>query len=214
MVIHYRSSTKEAKTLRDRLHDFGVKSWIVQMDFDSETDFSEFIYLVRQQVGNLDFLVNNASVFPAGNVEKIEFDNLIKSIKINSWAPFSLTRSFVKEFDQGKVINMLDTRVAGYDWDHVGYYLSKLLLERITKMLALKYAPEFTVNGVAPGLITPPAGGSEQYLERRLGRVPLETHGEKTDVAEAVLFLLQSSFITGQIIYVDGGRNLLHELEG
>jgi len=213
-VIHYKSSAQEAQALQNRLHDLGVKSWTIQMDLCSETDLSEFISLVRKRVGKLDFLINNASIFHTADLDKLGFEDLITNISVNSWAPFSLTRSFVNEFDEGKVINLLDTRIAGYDWDHVGYYLSKVLLERITKMMALKYAPEFTVNGIAPGLITPPTGGSQEYLKKRLGRVPLETHGEKTDVAEAVLFLLQSSFITGQIIYVDGGRNLLHELEG
>ena len=65
-----------------------------------------------------------------------------------------------------------------------------------------------TMNAVAPGLILPPAGEDEAYLARLARRLPLERHGEPEDVARAVVFLLESDFITGQVIFVDGGRHL------
>ncbi|MBS3812370.1 SDR family oxidoreductase [Candidatus Bipolaricaulota bacterium] len=214
VVIHYRSSGDEAAELKERLASLGVKSWTVQEDFKSETNLSKFIQGVKQEVGDLNCLVNNASIFPSGDLEDIEFNDLLTNLKVNLWAPLSLSRSFVNNFEGGKIVNLLDTRVAGYDWDHAGYYFSKVLLTRMTKMTALKYAPDFTVNGVAPGLITPPPGSGNEYLEERVDRVPLGRYGRKSDVADAVTFLLQSTFITGQILYVDGGRKLLHEQGG
>lgn len=214
IVIHYRSSEEKAADLHDKLREVGVEAHLLQANLKDVKDLDGLIPEVTEKAGKIDYLVNNAAVFPRENLEELEFAELVDDIRINTWAPFYLARSFVRSSNQGKVVNLLDTRVAGYDWDHAGYYFSKVLLARMTKMMALKFAPEFTVNGVAPGLITPPDGLDEEYLKERMDRVPLKKHGEEEEVARAVIYLLKSSFITGQILYVDGGRNLLHELEG
>ena len=214
MVIHYRSSGKEARELKGELSDLGVSTYLLQADLKETSELEGVIARASEKAGRIDFLVNNASIFPRRELEALEFEDLTENIRINSWAPFALTRSFAELFNDGSVVNLLDTRVAGYDWDHAGYYFSKVLLERMTKMTALKFAPEVSVNGVAPGLITPPEGSGKDYLEERVGRVPLKKYGSKDDVARAVAFLLRSDFVTGQILYVDGGSNLLHELEG
>ena len=96
----------------------------------------------------------------------------------------------------------------------MAYVLSKQMLATLTMMCALEFAPGFTVNGVAPGLILPPAGKDENYLDRLARSVPLRKHGGPGDIADAVLYLLKSDFVTGQIIYVDGGRHLLEDGHG
>lgn len=214
IVVHYRSSEDEAEELRELLLDKEVEVWLERADFTTRTDYSGYISRVVSRAGGLDFLVNNAAIFPESSVEGLDFDELERNLSVNTWAPFSLSMAFFEESEEGRVVNLLDTRISGYDWDHAGYYFSKVLLGRMTKMLALKAAPEFAVNGVAPGLISPPEGIGEEYLEKRTSRVPMDRAGEKSDVAEAVEYLLKADFVTGQIIYVDGGRNLLHELEG
>lgn len=78
----------------------------------------------------------------------------------------------------------------------------------MTTHLALAYAPNCTVNAVAPGLILPPPGKDQSYLEALAETVPLRRHGCPEDIAAAVLFLLKSDFITGEVIFVDGGRHL------
>ncbi|MFB6290989.1 MAG: SDR family oxidoreductase [Candidatus Bipolaricaulia bacterium] len=214
VVIHYRTSENEAIELRDELRKLGVKSYLIQADLKKSTDLEDLVPRAKERVGRIDYLINNAAIFPRGRLDDLDFEELAENIRLNSWAPFHLTRSFVNSVEQGKIINLLDTRVAGYDWTHAGYYLSKVLLTRMTKMTAINYAPEFSVNGVAPGLIIPPEGEGEEYLEDRIDRVPLKKYGSEVDVAQAVVYLLSSGFVTGQILYVDGGRNLLHELEG
>jgi pteridine reductase len=81
-------------------------------------------------------------------------------------------------------------------------------------MMALEFAPGMTVNAVAPGLILPPPGEGEEYIQRMVHTVPLQRHGGPRDIAEAVVFLLESNFITGNVIYVDGGRHLHEYTDG
>jgi NAD(P)-dependent dehydrogenase (short-subunit alcohol dehydrogenase family) len=129
-------------------------------------------------------------------------------MQINAWAPLVLGRDFARVAGKGKIINLLDTRLCGYDFKHVSYILSKHSLYVLTRMMALEFAPGITVNAVSPGLILPPPGKDADYLLELARTLPLAMHGGPEDIVEAVLFLLRSDFITGQVINVDGGRHL------
>jgi NAD(P)-dependent dehydrogenase (short-subunit alcohol dehydrogenase family) len=129
-------------------------------------------------------------------------------MEVNAWVPFVLSRAFAQRIGRGKIVNLLDTRLKGYDWTHVGYILSKHLLAVMTRMMALEFAPHITVNAVAPGLVLPPPGKDETYLQSLVHTVPLQRYGGAQDIADAVVFLIRSDFITGNVIYVDGGRHL------
>jgi pteridine reductase len=112
------------------------------------------------------------------------------------------------------IINMLDCRITDYDRQHAAYHLAKRALFTLTKMLALEFAPGLRVNGVAPGLILPPAGKDRSYLEKLKSTNPLNAIGTVEQVVEAVRFLVNNEFITGQVIFIDGGRNLLSNTYG
>ena len=105
-------------------------------------------------------------------------------------------------------MNLLDSRITDYDREHAAYHLSKRMLFALTRMLALELAPRTIVNAVAPGLILPPEGKDEDYLRRMAHTVPLNRHGDAGDIEQAVLFLLRCEFVTGQVIFVDGGRHM------
>lgn len=208
VLIHYKSSSKEAEELRDEIKSMGVESWITQADFNNEEEYEILLDRAFDIAGKLDFLVNNASIFPKGTLDDITREDMRLNFTINTWVPFELTRAFAARSKQGKVVNFLDARIMRIDNDNTAYYLSKKALETLTRMTALEYAPALTVNAVAPGLILPPPGKSESYLEKLAHKVPMKKHGMARDVTDAVLFLLKSDFITGQIIYIDGGRHL------
>ena len=82
------------------------------------------------------------------------------------------------------------------------------MLFTLTRMMARELAPGIRVNAVAPGLILPPEGKDARYLETLAHGLPLKRHGTADDIAEAVVFLVHSAFITGQVLFVDGGRHL------
>jgi NAD(P)-dependent dehydrogenase (short-subunit alcohol dehydrogenase family) len=119
-----------------------------------------------------------------------------------------LAREFVARMKQGAIINILDAKLRGYDPAHVAYILAKHALALFTRMAALEWAPAVRVNGVAPGAMLPPPGGDASYLDALAATLPLKRHGDPRDIADAVVFLIRSQFITGEILYVDGGRHL------
>ena len=208
IIIHYRNSGPEAESLRDQLILLGVKAWIVRADFDRVEGAQELFDGAVACAGSIDFLINNASSFFPATIHEIGFAQLMRDIQVNAWSPFVLCREFARRFGRGKIINLLDTRVAGYDRAHVGYIISKRILSDLTEIMSVEFAPGISVNAIAPGLILPPAGKDAAYLEKLAPALPLRKHGEPDDVSEAVLFLLKSNFVTGQVIYVDGGRHV------
>lgn len=109
---------------------------------------------------------------------------------------------------RGSVVNLLDTRLVGGDLAHASYHLSKAMLKELTILTALEFAPELQVNGVAPGAVLPPEDKDEDYLVKLTGELPLMRRGYPGDIAEATAYLLGAGFVTGQVIFVDGGRHI------
>jgi len=214
IVIHYDRSRKEAQKLRSELTKYEVNSWVVKADFKNPREYTPLISQALKASGSLDFLVNNASIFLPGKLRDMSFEDLKLHIQVNTWVPLVLSREFARLVKIGKIINLLDARIKDYDFLHVPYILSKHLLSVLTEMMALEFAPDISVNGVAPGLILPPPGKDKRYLERIMHTVPLKRHGSPIDIAEAVVYLLGSDFVTGQIINVDGGLHLREYVNG
>lgn len=206
VVIHYSTSADEAASLAEEAASLGVKAHTTKADLADGPE--SLIERAFEAAGSIDILVNSASIFPEGTLADITFEDLKENIAVNAWAPFALTRAFAGKASKGSVINLLDTRIIGFDRAHAAYAFSKQMLAQMTTVAALEYAPGITVNGVAPGLVMPPEGKDDSYLERISGALPLKRHGSPEDVTRAVLFLLKSGFVTGQVIYVDGGRHL------
>lgn len=208
VIIHYNRSEDEAKSFCKELINLGVNAWTLQANFENPFEYETLMDRAFDLTNDLAFLINNASVFPVESLKTITFENLVSNIQVNAWVPYILCKKFSERVNEGKIVNLLDSRTEDFDWHHVGYILSKQLLTALTRALALEYAPTISVNGIAPGLILPPPGLAQSYLDEKVDTVPLKRHGEPFDVAEAVIYLLQATFITGNIIYIDGGRHL------
>jgi pteridine reductase len=205
VVIHYHRSEREAAALCAEIQGLGASAWSVKSDL-AETKQTE--RLVREAVaraGPIDILVNNASMFERDTLWEATEDSIGRNMRIHAVSPLILARELARQGRAGHIVNLLDARVAAYDKVHVSYGISKGALLALTGMLALELAPNVAVNAVAPGLILPPPGQGPAYLERLAHTNPLQRHGGPEDIVQAVLFLLRSRFITGQVIYVDGG---------
>lgn len=207
-VLHYRNSEQEARQTAERVAECGARAWLVQGDL-SVPGVPDRVWDSSEQIGGgIDFLINSASIFPEESLDELSEKTLLPNLAMNTLAPFQLARRFAATQREGVVINFLDTMVRDYDRKHVPYHLSKKMLHHLTRMMAVEYAPRLRVNGVAPGLVLPPEGKDESYLESLKHSNPLQAYGCGDQVAHAVIFLLANIFVTGQVIYIDGGRNL------
>jgi NAD(P)-dependent dehydrogenase (short-subunit alcohol dehydrogenase family) len=209
VVVHCRSSLSDAQSLAQDIRALGRQAWVAQADLrDAAQAEALFASASASAGGGLDILVNSASIFPKGRLDALDGAQLDDNIHVNALAPFVLGRALARSRRGGCVVNLLDSRIMDYDAEHAAYHLSKRLLATLTRMMALEFAPRVRVNAVAPGLILPPAGEDDGYLERLKRTNPLESHGGPEDVADAVLFLTRSAFVTGQTLFVDGGRHM------
>jgi NAD(P)-dependent dehydrogenase (short-subunit alcohol dehydrogenase family) len=214
VVIHYHSSKAEASDLVVELRAMGRRAWAIQGDLSRPANCARIIRQAVAQAGRLDILVNNASTFPARAMATITFDQFIADLRVNAWAPLELARQFARGGRAGQIINLLDTRIRGYDPVHAGYILAKHVLAQLTRMLAVELAPRIAVNAVAPGLILPPPGKNQAHLRKLASSLPLKRHGGPEDVARAVVYLAASRFVTGQVLWVDGGRHVREDFYG
>jgi len=214
IAVHYNTSKAEALDLCRELESKGVKAWPVSASLENPKRAEALIGRVLQASGTIDYIINNASIFPESRLRDVAVSELSRNLNVNALAPFLVGRSFARAGGRGAIVNFLDTRINKYDEKHAAYHLSKRMLYDLTKLMALDFAPDIRVNGICPGLILPPAGKDESYVQGLKHTNVLDKVGTLDDIVRAVLFLLESPFITGDILFVDGGAHLKGSLYG
>ena len=214
VVIHYGQSEAEANHVAEQISALGAQAWTIAANLADPAAADALFDRAVHLAGPIDVLVNNASVFPRAGLATLSAADLHASLDVNVLAPLLLSRRFFAQGRPGCIVNFLDARITDFDSEHSAYHLSKRMLFSLTRMMALEFAPAVRVNAVAPGLILPPEGEDQSYLERLAHTNPLGRHGGARDVTEAVLFLIRSEFITGQVIFVDGGRHIKGAMYG
>lgn len=213
VAIHYRSSANEANQLAERLNRIRENSaTAVQADLLDINQLPQLIRTVVRWGGRLDGLVNNASSFyptPLGDVTEQHWNELIGS---NLKAPLFLSQAALAKLRErrGAIVNIVDIHAQRPLRNHAVYGAAKAGLAMLTRSLAKDLAPEVRVNGVSPGAIMWPENGlAETVKQTILDQVPLQRAGSPQDIADCVLYLLRdASYVTGQIISVDGGRSI------
>ncbi len=208
VVLHYNRAEKEAAHLAYQITEFGGKASTVQADLTQTGAAEAVVGQALRLTGHLDYLINNASIFDEMSFSDTTAAAIQENMTVNAIMPFLLSRCFAAQGRSGTIIHMLDTMVMDYDKKHLPYHLSKRTLHALTSVMAIELAPSIRVNAVAPGLILPPQGKGTDYLEQLASSNPLKRYGGTEDIAQAVLYLLCAEFVTGQTLYVDGGRHL------
>lgn len=209
VVIHYRASRDDAEALAAELRESGVAAATVQADLDDPAQRETLIARADEAGGPLNALVNCAAMFEHDTIADISEELLQRHIALNAYTPALLARDFAKSLrgdDRGCVVNFLDFKLASPYPDHFSYTLSKYALAGATELLARALAPRVRVNAVAPGYVLPAPGQAQADFERLHNDVPLERGPTPEDIARAVRFLIENEAVTGQTIYVDGGR--------
>ena len=210
IIIHCNQSKDRAQLLCDELNSIRANS--VEIVSGNLNNIDELDSLVSS-IKSIDLLVNNASVFYPKSVEDSEMKDWDDVININLKAPFFLSKGLSKTLSKndGSIINIIDIHSERPLKKHAIYNISKAGLKMLTQTLAKELAPSIRVNGVSPGSILWPQDSaeiSEDDKNLMLERIALHRQGSPQDIADTVLFLAKSNYITGQIINIDGGRTL------
>lgn len=209
LILHYNSSTGKAAGVKTEVEKRGMQAKLLQLNFTDNIDFDTLFADFKMEGIELEVLINSASDFRTSHFEDKGSALLNKEMKINFESAYLLTKAFASVYAQGQIINLLDTNTEKKQTKHLDYILSKKLLRDFTKLAAVELAPRFRVNGISPGLILPPENEDEKYLMALAKDIPLKTIGNSEQICKAVCFLLDSYFVTGQILYIDGGAHLL-----
>lgn len=213
LAIHYRGSRDAAEKLAADLNKVRENSaTALQADLADTDKLPALIAAVLDWGGRLDGLVNNASSFyptPLGSISEKQWDDLVGS---NLKAPLFLSQAAIDPLRRsaGAIVNIVDIHAQRPLRNHAVYGSAKAGLAMLTRSLAKDLAPHIRVNGVSPGVILWPENGmSDVVQESILRQIPLQHAGKPRDIAACVLYLLRdASYVTGQIIAVDGGRSI------
>lgn len=213
VLIHYGNSSNEAEALRAELQEQGRQAHLLKADL---ADLSNAASLITraQKHGPLYALVNSAAIFENLDLQKTRLADWQRHLDINLTAPFLLSQAFHKAARARKtparIVNILDWRALRPGADHLPYTVSKAALAALTQSLAAAMAPKVNVNGIAFGAILPPSDGAKRSSRRILKDVPAGRLATLDEVGKTLLFLLAGpDYITGEIMYLDGGRHLV-----
>lgn len=212
ICIHYNSSDQAARDTCNEIEQRGRKAIQVSADLSNPVSAAETVFsAVMTELGRADVLVNSASVFENKQLKEATEADWDSQLDINLKAPFFLSQKFAELLPSdrtGHIINIVDWRANRAGIGHLPYRISKAGLVTLTECLALELAPGIQVNAIAPGAILPPPGEDRSYLEQRSGGIPLKRVGNPEELCRTVLYLLNSEFVTGEVISVAGGEQL------
>jgi NAD(P)-dependent dehydrogenase (short-subunit alcohol dehydrogenase family) len=209
LAVHYHSSAAGAELTASSAAALGRRAVLLEADLTDAGKAASLVADARSAMGALDVVVNSAAVMlrtPFGAVSPAEWDFVMA---LNLRAPFLIAQEAARHLsDGGSIVNIAD--LAAFEtWpDYIPHGASKSALVYLTRALARVLAPRVRVNGVAPGSILPPPEFSERARERLAQTTPLGRWGDPEDVAQAVLYLVEASYVTGEVIFVDGGRHI------
>src|ERR1700692_444751 len=209
VVVHFHHSAAQAQEVATQITNLGRHSLSVPADLAKTSDIDKLFANTNKEFGRLDILINNASNFLHTDFASITEEIWDAALDVNLKAPFFCSQAAAPllKTNHGVIINLSD--VAGFlGWTgYIPHSVSKAGVSMLTRVRAKALAPEIRVNAIAPGTITMP-GDPPDLAADFIKRAPLQRTGTTDDVTSAISFLLNSPFITGEVVVLDGGRTL------
>ena len=210
VAITYRNSKSEAEQTARELEATGVRALAVPCDVRSEAAVRAAVAATVAAFGRLDVLVNNAAIFDSASLDELTLDRWDEVFETNTRGPFLVAREALSALRsaKGRIVN-IGSLGGIHAWaTHAHYCASKAALHMLTQAMAKAFAPQVSVNCVAPGWVDLDPESSPAAA-RFAARTPMQRNGVAEDIAQAVLFFAAGPhFVTGQILAVDGGLGL------
>jgi NAD(P)-dependent dehydrogenase (short-subunit alcohol dehydrogenase family) len=209
VAITYRSSEREAQDTVAAIKKFGGRALAVYCDLSDPACVRDAVNATLRELAKIDLLVNNAGMFETLPLESITLEQWDAMLNTNTRGPFLMAQAAYAELKQreGRIVN-IGSMGGLHPWATHGHYcVSKAAVHMLTKTMAKAWAPEISVNCVAPGMIV--NGEVDPAYEHFAEKTPMGRNGTSEDVSAAVLFFATGPrFITGQVLSVDGGLGL------
>jgi NAD(P)-dependent dehydrogenase (short-subunit alcohol dehydrogenase family) len=208
--IHYFSSDIEAQNVREEIGAMGRPAFIFQANLTDEDDIRRMFTEINETKYTLKVLVNSAALMIKGGLDSLDTTSWDLMMNLNLRAPWLCSKYAAKIMPEGSLILNISDTGAGRMWTgYPAYVISKEGLEVLTRLMALTFAPQIRVNAIAPGLILPAEGMDRQQWEKLVKKLPVKKQGSPLDITNAIEFLLNNDYITGQTLVVDGGYQLV-----
>ncbi len=215
VAFSYARSRVEAEDGVSRVQALGQRSIAIQADLSDPAACASLITRTAVELGRLDILINMASVYQARPFNELTVADWDRTVNVDLRAAFLCAQAAVphmRAVGGGRIVNFSDwlsksgrPRYTGF----LPYYVAKTGVVALTEALALELAPDnILVNAIAPGPVLAPPGTTDEELQAVERSTPLGRWGGEQEIAKAVLALLDSDFLTGETIRVDGGRHL------
>jgi NAD(P)-dependent dehydrogenase (short-subunit alcohol dehydrogenase family) len=212
VFIHYNRSAAPAEELRSEIIEAGGVAAIGSVDLSEPESAADLVAAAASSLGPPTILVNSASGFPADSIDDVTVDGFRSAQHLSLVTPMMLIQAFAKQVPDdlgGAVVNITDVKTMRPYSKHLSYMLAKGGIDTLTRAAALALAPRVRVNAVALGVILPPSNEDDDYARNLAADLPLQRVGGAQVVADAVAFLCENDFITGEIVRVDGGGHLV-----
>jgi len=210
LVLHYNTSLQDINQTANEVQSLGRRCWLVQADLSNRLEIASLTQKLVD-LPSLYGLINNASIFKSVSFQGTSIEDWDSHMTTNLTTPFFLTQKYAELYslpETGRVINLVDWRAMRPGKDHFPYTISKTGLVALTRASALALAPRIVVNAIALGAILPPENEPEN--DNILRQVPLQRWSTVEEFTSVVMFLLDGpSYITGEVIHLDGGRHLV-----
>jgi len=208
--VHYSTSEKGARQTADEIVAGGSEARTLPGDLTDPATGPRLIEHTHKVFGGLDVLINSAAVMlrtPVGEVLVEDWDAMFA---LNLRAPFFLSQAAARVMEKhgGAIVNIADLAAFETWRGYVPHAITKAGVVQMTRSLAHALAPKIRVNAVAPGPVLLPEGWTQEQADKLISTTPLGRLGSPEDVAQAVLYLLNADYVTGETIIVDGGRHV------
>ena len=213
VIVHYRTSKSDALRAVKEIQSLGVRSQSYSADLSKVLDIQKLIKQIKKDFGQIDILINSASVYEKTYFDKISeqdwnihLDTNLKSIFFLSQA---CSRMMLKQ-KSGKIVNIIDSDIHHPYNHYLPYMVSKAGLAGLTYCLAKELAPHIQVNGISPGPVLMQDHWGPKIIKEIIDVTPLKKIGSPQDISNAVLYCLEGTdFMTGAIIPIDGGQHIV-----
>jgi pteridine reductase len=210
VAIAYHKSLTEAESLVAEVQAVGPRAYAVPADLSTQAGVLALFSALPDGGRGLGVVVNSAALFKRADPRTLAVEDWDATIAINLRAPFFICQQAAQLMEFGGLVVNVSDAGAGRAWSGFPVYtVSKAGLESMTRVLARAFAPEVRVNAIAPGLVLPSDEVPGEEWARLVARLPMRRAAALEEIVMALDYLIDNTYVTGQVLVVDGGYSLI-----